>query len=95
MWNLQQKIEDFESLLKEIVNGYLNLINARLGRLPVEEVIKHDLKALACNPTCPLYGKMLGIPVCDIRKRHGIYRGCGCVREAKLWSDSPCPLKRF
>ena len=102
MWNLQQKVEiafeqikAFQETLKEIVNGYSNLINARLGRLPVEEVIVHDIKALECNSTCPLYGKILEIPVCDARKKHGIYRGCGCVREAKLWSNSPCPLKRF
>lgn len=95
MWNLQQKVDTFVETLKEIVNGYSNLINARLGRLPVEDIIERDRKALACNFTCPLYGKMLGIPVCDIRKKHGVYRGCGCVREAKLWSSSPCPLKRF
>lgn len=95
MHRWMQIIQDFKEKLNDIFWGYLNLLNSKLGRLPEADVLKHDIKAKLCTKECPLRGKYLGVQVCDINKTYTGRRGCGCVIEAKLWSDSLCPLNKF
>ena len=95
MFNLQQKIDTLVDMVHQIYLGYSNWLNFKLGRLPEVQVLKHDIKAKLCTKECPLRGRYLGVQVCDINKTYTGRRGCGCVIEAKLWSDSLCPLNKF
>ena len=95
MLNLQQRLNTLVDMVHQIYLGYSNWINYKLDRLPEAEILTHHAKNKLCTKECPLRGKYLGVQVCDINKTHGGRRGCGCVIEAKLWSDSLCPLNKF
>lgn len=88
-------LKEYWSMLGDVYTGYYNLFASSFRYISDEEIEKHDNKAKLCNNECPLRGKLLGITVCDLRKEHDGINGCGCVRKAKLWSDSPCPLGKF
>ena len=82
--------------LKEIYYGYKWLILSKFGYWDKDIKAERDRKAKICTEACPLRGKYLGIvPMCDMNKAHEGEQGCGCVIEAKLWSDSECPLGKF
>jgi hypothetical protein len=96
MWekviNLKENL--FDQLL-EIYIGYKNLILYKLNRFDEEDTLEYKRKKKICTKDCPLHSSFFGIGYCDPMKEHDGERGCGCIEEAKLWSDSPCPLNRF
>ncbi len=78
-----------------IIVGYSNLFRYRvLNNISDEYVDEYKRKKAICKE-CPLRGRMLGIPVCSTKKEVNGVTGCGCIEEAKLFSDSPCPLDKF
>lgn len=95
MSSLSGKIEDIKDQISEIYIGYSNLIQYKLGRFDEEDTLGYQKKKKICTKDCPLQSSFLGIKYCDPMKEYNGERGCGCVIEAKLWSDSPCPLDKF
>ena len=75
--------------------GYTNLLFYKLGLLEEEVVISYNQKKKLCTKDCPLKSHLFGIEYCDWRKEYNGEFGCGCIIEAKLFSDSPCPLNKF
>lgn len=81
--------------IEEIYVGYKNLLFYKLGKFDEADCIEYKRKKSICNQSCPLHSKLLGISYCNPRKEFDGENGCGCIIEAKLWSDSPCPLNKF
>lgn len=96
MWqkiiNLKDNLFD---QLSEIYTGYSNLILYKLNRFEEEDTLEYKRKKVICTKDCPLQSSFCGIKYCDPMKEYDDERGCGCIIEAKLWSDSPCPLNKF
>jgi hypothetical protein len=88
-------ILEIKELIGNVFTGYYNFWLATFNLIDNDEIDKHDIKAKICTSDCPLQGKLFGVTVCDFRKEHDGINGCGCVRSAKLWSDSVCPLGKF
>ena len=81
--------------IKDIFIGYTNLIKSWFGLFEPETKALRDKRKSICTSDCPLSGKFLGVGYCDPMKTYENKRGCGCIKEAKFWSDSPCPLGKF
>ena len=81
--------------IEEIYIGYKNLLLYKFGKFDESDCVEYKRKKSICNQSCPLHSKLLGISYCNPRKEFGGENGCGCIIEAKLWSDSPCPLNKF
>jgi hypothetical protein len=79
----------------EIYNGYKNLLYYKLGFFQESDCVEYKDKKKVCNKDCPLYSSILGVGYCNPAKTHEGENGCGCIIEAKLWSESPCPLGKF
>lgn len=96
MWEKVINLKDnlFDNLF-EIYIGYKNLILYKLNRFEEEDTLEYKRKKKICIKDCPLQSSFCGIAYCDPTKEHDDERGCGCIIEAKLWSDSPCPLNKF
>lgn len=96
MWEKVINLKDnlFDNLF-EIYIGYKNLILYKLNRFEEEDTLEYKRKKKICTKDCPLQSSFCSITYCDPKKEHDDERGCGCVIEAKLWSDSPCPLNKF
>lgn len=96
MWEKVINLKDnlFDNLF-EIYIGYKNLILYKLNRFDEEDALEYKRKKKICTKDCPLQSSFCGIAYCDPTKEHDDERGCGCIIEAKLWSDSPCPLNKF
>lgn len=92
MW---QKIINLKDQILEIYIGYKNLILYKLNRFEEEDTLEYKRKKNICTKDCPLQSSFCGIAYCDPTKEYDDERGCGCIIEAKLWSDSPCPLNKF
>lgn len=95
MFTMQQKIINLKDQILEIYIGYKNLILYKLDRFEEEDTLGYKRKKKICTIDCPLQSSILGVAYCDPMKEHNNERGCGCIIEAKLWSDSPCPLNKF
>lgn len=90
--------DDFDSLIntvKDIFDGYKNMMLAKIGLIDENSIIKYEEKAEFCNKNCPLFEVRFGLGFCSSRKEFEGIIGCGCIREAKLWSDSQCPMGKF
>jgi len=81
--------------INEIYTGYKNLFFYKLGFFHEEHCTEYKEKKKVCNKDCPLHSSLFGIGYCDPTKTHDGENGCGCILEAKLWSESPCPLGKF
>lgn len=92
---VRNSFREYESMFHAIVVGYTNLFRYRvLNNIDDESVASYLQKKVICGE-CPIKGRFLGIPVCSHKKSLNGVHGCGCVLEAKLFSDSPCPLDKF
>lgn len=89
--NLYYEIKD---TLPQIYIGWRNLILFRFGYVDAQEQEVFLWKKTVCNKSCPLYKDGI-VSFCSTKKEHDGINGCGCVIDAKLWSDSPCPLGKF
>ena len=83
-----------KSTLNEIRIGYTNLFLYKIGMFAPEYVEPYLYKRKFCEE-CPIQSKIMGIAYCDPNKEVDGEYGCGCVRDAKIWSDSECPLGKF
>ena len=93
--SVSQTYREYSGMFHAIVVGYTNLFRYRvLDNIDDESVESYLQKKQICG-TCPIRGRFLGIPVCSHKKSLNGVHGCGCVLEAKLFSDSPCPLDKF
>lgn len=92
MW---EKVINLKDQIIEIYIGYKNLILYKLNRFEEEDTLEYKRKKKICTKDCPLQSSFCGIAYCDPTKEHDDELGCGCIIEAKLWSDSPCPLNKF
>ena len=88
-------LEMWKEKIEEIYIGYKNLLLYRLGVYDESDCAGYERKKSICNQSCQLHSKLWGISYCDPRKEINGETGCGCIIEAKLWSDSPCPLNKF
>jgi hypothetical protein len=95
MFTMWQKIINLKDQIIEIYIGYKNLVLYKLNRFEEEDTLEYKRKKTICTKDCPLQSSFCGISYCDPMKEHEGERGCGCIIEAKLWSDSPCPLNKF
>ena len=95
MSSLSGKIENIAEQISEIYTGYTTLIQYKLGRFDEDDTLEYKKKKKICNKHCPLQSSFFGIAYCDPMKEKDDARGCGCIIEAKLWSDSPCPMEKF
>ena len=89
------KLENLRDTFHEIYIGYKNLIYYKLGLFERIDTLEYKRKVKICTNDCPLQSSLCGIKYCDPLKEYNGERGCGCIIEAKLWSDSPCPLEKF
>jgi len=92
--DIQQWYREFMGMVHAIIVGYTNLFRCRvLNNIDDESVAEYLRKKEFCK-VCPLRSSGV-IKFCSHKKSlNGVY-GCGCVLEAKLFSDSPCPLDKF
>ena len=95
MQDLWEKVTNVTDNIQQIYIGYKNLIQYRLGMFEESDIAEYKRKKVICNKDCPLQSSILGVAFCDPRKNYYGESGCGCIIEAKLWSESPCPLEKF
>ena len=96
MWEeIKSKFDNLKDTLHEIYIGYKNIIYYKLGLFERIDTLEYKRKKRICTKDCPLQSSFCGISYCDPMKEQDGEQGCGCIIEAKLWSDSPCPLNKF